>query len=115
MRRRVQPEVKQEETREAPKLYVGSRISVGSLGRDNGCDVLYRGVYGDQHVAAKVMTPPADDGTVAANLCIRFIREAHFLSRLKHPNVIKVPAMNIILCRRKRQVYAWMNLLTGSG
>ncbi|CAA6671511.1 unnamed protein product [Spirodela intermedia] len=81
-----------------PRLYVGSRVSGGSLG---GCDdfgVLYRGIYGDRPVAVKVITLPAD-GLLRVTLKIRFIRETHFLTRLNHPNVIKVYTMNIILCR----------------
>ncbi|CAA7408611.1 unnamed protein product [Spirodela intermedia] len=85
-----------EETRGPPRLYVGSRVSGGSLG---GCDdfgVLYRGIYGDRPVAVKVITLPAD-GLLRVTLKIRFIRETHFLTRLNHPNVIKMVAAGEIL------------------
>ncbi|XP_078427971.1 serine/threonine/tyrosine-protein kinase HT1-like [Wolffia australiana] len=70
------------------RLSIGSRISGVTL--RHSCSFLYRGVYGEQPVAVKIATPPSDDAVLAASLEIEFLREAHFLSRLNHPNVIKV-------------------------
>ncbi|XP_078427969.1 serine/threonine/tyrosine-protein kinase HT1-like [Wolffia australiana] len=73
-----------------PRLSIGSRISGVTL--RHGCSFLYRGVYGDQPVAVRIATSPSDDAVLAASLDIEFLREAHFLSRLNHPNVIKLVA-----------------------
>ncbi|KAK7407675.1 hypothetical protein VNO78_09684 [Psophocarpus tetragonolobus] len=55
---------------------------------------LYHGVYKDETVAVKIIMVPEDDESVslAFRLEKQFIREVTLLSRLQHPNVIKLSA-----------------------
>lgn len=68
------------------KLFVGLRFAHGAHSR------LYHGKYNDEPVAVKIIRVPEDDenGTLASRLEKQFTREVTLLSRLHHPNVIKV-------------------------
>ena len=68
------------------KLFVGLRFAHGAHSR------LYHGKYEDEPVAVKIIRVPDDDenGTLATRLEKQFTREVTLLSRLHHPNVIKV-------------------------
>ena len=68
------------------KLFVGHRFAHGAHSR------LYYGLYDDEPVSVKNIKVPDDDedGTMAATLEKQFIMEVTLLSRLHHPNVLKV-------------------------
>lgn len=68
------------------QLFLGLRFAHGAHSR------LYHGIYKDEPVAVKIIRVPDDDenGTLAARLEKQFNREVTLLSRLHHPNVIKV-------------------------
>ena len=79
------------------QLFLGLRFAHGAHSR------LYHGKYKDEPVAVKIIRVPDDDenGSLAARLEKQFNREVTLLSRLHHPNVIKV----ILLC------YSYSSLL----
>lgn len=68
------------------KLFLGQKFAAGAHSR------LYHGMYNDKAVAVKIVSPPEDDhdGTMADRLEKQFKREVTLLSRLHHPNVIKL-------------------------
>lgn len=68
------------------KLFLGLRFAHGAHSR------LYHGKYNDEPVAVKIIRVPEDDenGALASRLEKQFTREVTLLSRLHHPNVIKV-------------------------
>lgn len=68
------------------KLFFGLRFAHGLYSR------LYHGKYEDKAVAVKLITVPDDDenGCLGARLEKQFTKEVTLLSRLCHPNVIKV-------------------------
>lgn len=68
------------------KLFLGLRFAHGAHSR------LYHGLYKDEPVAVKIIRAPDDEEnvTLAARLENQFDREVTLLSRLHHPNVIKV-------------------------
>lgn len=68
------------------KLFLGNRFAYGAHSR------LYHGIYYDKVVAVKIINLPDDDenGDLTARLTKQFGREVTLLSRLHHPNVIKV-------------------------
>ncbi|KAG7019614.1 Serine/threonine-protein kinase HT1 [Cucurbita argyrosperma subsp. argyrosperma] len=68
------------------KLSFGHKFAFGAHSR------LYHGLYEDNVVAAKMINLPVDDenGELAGRLKKQFDREVTLLSRLRHPNVIKV-------------------------
>ncbi|KEH31058.1 putative protein kinase TKL-Pl-4 family [Medicago truncatula] len=70
------------------KLFVGPRFAHGAHSR------LYHGLYEDEPVAVKNIKVPDDDehGTIAATLDKQFFTEVTLLSRLHHPNVLKLVA-----------------------
>ncbi|KGN64685.1 serine/threonine/tyrosine-protein kinase HT1 [Cucumis sativus] len=70
------------------KLMFGHRFAFGAHSR------LYHGIYEDKVVAAKMINLPANDenGDLAGRLVKQFGREVTLLSRLHHPNVIKLVA-----------------------
>lgn len=72
------------------KLFVGPRFAHGAHSR------LYHGLYEDQPVAVKNIKVPDDDehGTISATLEKQFFTEVTLLSRLHHPNVLKVIRFN---------------------
>lgn len=71
---------------ELSKLFLGLRFAHGAHSQ------LYHGIYMDEAVAVKIIRVPDDDenGALRARLENQFIREVTLLSRLHHPNVIKV-------------------------
>lgn len=68
------------------KLFLGNKFAHGAHSR------LYHGVYTGESVAVKIIRVPDEDesGALAARLEKQFISEVTLLSRLDHPNVIKV-------------------------
>ncbi|KAK7407671.1 hypothetical protein VNO78_09680 [Psophocarpus tetragonolobus] len=70
------------------QLFFGLKFAHGAHSR------LYHGVYKDEAVAVKIIMVPEDDESVslASRLEKQFIREVTLLSRLQHPNVIKLSA-----------------------
>jgi len=72
------------------KLFVGLRFAHGAHSK------LYHGLYDDEPVAVKNIKVPDDDedGTIAATLEKQFITEVTLLSRLHHPNLLKVIKFN---------------------
>ncbi|XP_022994391.1 serine/threonine-protein kinase HT1-like isoform X1 [Cucurbita maxima] len=70
------------------KLYFGFKFAYGA----HSC--LYHGLYFDQVVAIKVINLPKHDenGDLAGRITKQFGREVILLSRLHHPNVIKLVA-----------------------
>ena len=68
------------------KLLLGLKFAHGLHSR------LYHGKYEDKAVAVKLITVPDDDenGCLGARLEKQFTKEVTLLSRLTHPNVIKV-------------------------
>lgn len=70
------------------KLSFGHKFAFGAHSR------LYHGLYEDNVVAAKMINLPVDDenGELAGRLKKQFDREVTLLSRLRHPNVIKLVA-----------------------
>lgn len=79
------------------QLFLGLKFAHGAHSR------LHHGKYKDEPVAVKIIRVPDDDenGSLAARLEKQFNREVTLLSRLHHPNVIKV----ILLC------YSYSSLL----
>lgn len=71
------------------KLFLGHRFAYGAHSR------LYHGIYNDKVVAVKIINLPDDDenGDLAGRLTKQFGREVTLLSRLHHPNVIKVNSL----------------------
>ncbi|XP_073304176.1 serine/threonine/tyrosine-protein kinase HT1-like [Primulina huaijiensis] len=66
------------------KLFLGQKFALGAHSQ------LYHGIYADEPVAVKVIRVPDDeDGSLRARLEKQFMKEAVFLSRLRHENVIK--------------------------
>lgn len=90
------------------KLFLGLRFAHGAHSR------LYHGVYKDEPVAVKIIRAPDDDenGTLAARLKNQYNREVNLLSRLHHPNVIKVISsfFFIVLLRMLSVKYALASL-----
>lgn len=68
------------------KLFLGLRFAHGAHSR------LYHGKYNDEPVAVKIIRVPEDDenGALASRLEKQFTREVTLLSRLHHPNILKV-------------------------
>lgn len=68
------------------KLLLGQRFAHGLYSK------LYHGKYEDKAVAVKLISVPEDDdnGCLGARLEKQFTKEVTLLSRLSHPNVIKV-------------------------
>lgn len=75
-----------EHTVDLSKLFLGLRFAHGAHSR------LYHGIYKEEAVAVKIIRVPDDDenGDLSARLENQFNREVTLLSRLYHPNVIKV-------------------------
>ncbi|KAF0906565.1 hypothetical protein E2562_012019 [Oryza meyeriana var. granulata] len=72
------------------KLRVGSKISSGSNSR------IYRGKYGEQWVALKMMRVAEGDGEDVSGQGVveaQFDAEVSLLSRLRHPNVVRLVAV----------------------
>ncbi|GAB4831184.1 hypothetical protein Ancab_005191 [Ancistrocladus abbreviatus] len=70
------------------QLLLGLRFAHGAHSR------LYHGIYKDEPVAVKIITVPEDDedGCLAPRLEKQYNREVTFLSRLRHPNIIRFMA-----------------------
>lgn len=85
-------ETAEEWTVDMSKLFLGLKFAHGAHSR------LYHGVYKGDSVAVKIIRVPDDDenGALASRLEKQFIREVTLLSRLHHPNVIKV--ITSLLC-----------------
>ncbi|KAF5181579.1 Serine/threonine-protein kinase HT1 [Thalictrum thalictroides] len=85
-RRVTAVEAADEWTIDLSKLFLGFRFACGAHSR------LYHGMYNDQPVAVKIIRQPDDDenGSMMAQLEKQFKREVTLLSRLHHPNVIKL-------------------------
>lgn len=68
------------------KLFLGLRFAHGAHSQ------LYHGIYMDEPVAVKIIRVPDDDenGALGVRLENQFTREITLLSRLHHPNVVKV-------------------------
>lgn len=68
------------------KLFLGLRFAHGAHSQ------LYHGIYMDEPVAVKIIRVPDDDenGVLGVRLENQFTREITLLSRLHHPNVVKV-------------------------
>ncbi|XP_043700322.1 uncharacterized protein LOC122651050 [Telopea speciosissima] len=68
------------------QLFNGLKFVIGAHSR------IYHGIYKDEPVAMKILSPPDDDdkGAIAARLEKQFTREVTHLSHLHHQNVIKV-------------------------
>ncbi|KAL5730396.1 hypothetical protein ACHQM5_003222 [Ranunculus cassubicifolius] len=70
------------------KLLIGNRFACGAHSR------LHHGMYNEKTVAVKIIRQPEadddDNGALAAQLEKQFQREVTLLSRLHHPNVIKL-------------------------
>ena len=75
-----------EYTVDLSKLFLGCKFAFGAHSQ------LYHGIYKDEIVAVKIMRilEYDENGNVAARLEKQFHREVTLLSRLHHPNVIKV-------------------------
>lgn len=75
------------------KLFFGLKFAHGLYSR------LYHGKYEDKAVAVKLITVPDDDdnGCLGARLEKQFTKEVTLLSRLSHPNVIKVISVSSLL------------------
>lgn len=90
--RRVSAAEASEEYRvDMSKLFFGLRFAHGLYSR------LYHGKYEDKAVAVKLITVPDDDdnGCLGARLEKQFTKEVTLLSRLCHPNVIKVSRVSL--------------------
>lgn len=74
------------------QLFLGLKFAHGAHSR------LYHGIYKDEPVAVKIIRTPDDDEneTMASRLEKQFNREVTLLSRLHHPNVIKVSSVLIL-------------------
>lgn len=86
-RRVTAVEAVDEWTIDLSKLFLGLKFAAGAHSR------LYHGMYNGKTVAVKIIKPPEDDdddGTIADRLEKQFKREVTLLSRLHHPNVIKL-------------------------
>lgn len=79
-------EAADEHSADMSQLFLGLRFAHGAHSR------LYHGIYKKEPVAVKLIRVPDDDedGSLAARLENQFSREVTLLSRLQHPNVIKV-------------------------
>lgn len=70
------------------KLLLGPKIASGSNSR------IHRGMYGEQPVAVKIMHAPVgdddDDVQVQREMEAQFDAEVSLLSRLRHPNVVRL-------------------------
>lgn len=79
-------ETADEYTIDLSKLFLGLRFAHGAHSQ------LYHGKYKDEAVAVKIIRVPDDDeiGALGTRLENQFIREVTLLSRLHHPNIIKV-------------------------
>ncbi|XP_043703733.1 uncharacterized protein LOC122653847 [Telopea speciosissima] len=67
------------------QLFYGLKFAIGAHNR------IYHGIYKDESVAMKILSPPDDDenGAIAARLEKQFTREVTHLSHLRHQNVVK--------------------------
>ncbi|CAN4115939.1 unnamed protein product [Withania somnifera] len=65
------------------QLFIGTKIGEGAHGK------VYKGRYGDQIVAIKVLNG-GNTSEGRASLESRFIREVVMMSRVKHENLVKV-------------------------
>ncbi|CAN1810681.1 Serine/threonine/tyrosine-protein kinase HT1 [Linum perenne] len=84
------------------KLFIGLRFAHGAHSR------LYHGLYNDQPVAVKIIREPDDDenGALGVRLKNQFDREVSLLTRLSHPNVIKVnKLLQFVAACKKTPVY----------
>ncbi|XP_042520958.1 serine/threonine/tyrosine-protein kinase HT1 [Macadamia integrifolia] len=70
------------------QLFYGLKFATGAHSR------IYHGIYKDEPVAMKILSPPDDDENraIAARLEKQFTREVTHLSHLHHQNVIKLVA-----------------------
>lgn len=70
------------------KLFLGCKFAFGAHSQ------LYHGIYNDEAVAVKILrtTEYGENGNLPARLDKQFHREVTLLSRLYHPNVIKIIA-----------------------
>lgn len=73
-------------TADLSRLLIGQRFAQGAHSQ------LYHGRYKDEPVAVKTIRVPddVDEGSIGARLEKLFTREVTLLSRLHHPNVVKV-------------------------
>ncbi|KAK4386598.1 Serine/threonine/tyrosine-protein kinase HT1 [Sesamum angolense] len=85
------------------KLFLGLRFAHGAHSQ------LYHGIYMDKPVAVKIIRVPDDDenGALGARLEKQFTREVTLLSRLHHPNVIKVKVLRLRLVMPFRLYYVF--------
>ncbi|PIA35259.1 hypothetical protein AQUCO_03600137v1 [Aquilegia coerulea] len=85
-RRVTAVEAVDEWTIDLSKLFLGFRFACGAHSR------LYHGMYNEQPVAVKIIRQPdnEENGSLTAQLEKQFKREVTLLSRLHHPNVIKL-------------------------
>ncbi|KAJ4980868.1 hypothetical protein NE237_031705 [Protea cynaroides] len=70
------------------QLFFGQKFAIGAHSR------LYHGIYKDEPVAVKIISPPDDDENeaITARLEKQFTREVTLLFHLHHQNVIKLVA-----------------------
>ncbi|XP_043725604.1 uncharacterized protein LOC122672170 [Telopea speciosissima] len=73
------------------QLFYGLKFAIGAHSR------IYHGIYKDEPIAMKILSPPDDDenGAIAARLDKQFTREVTHLSHLHHQNVIKAAALRL--------------------
>ncbi|XP_043703268.1 uncharacterized protein LOC122653482 [Telopea speciosissima] len=67
------------------QLFYGLKFAIGAHSQ------IYHGIYKDESIAMKILSPPDDDenGAIAARLEKQFTREVTHLSHLHHQNVVK--------------------------
>lgn len=87
----IKGEGEEEWSADMSQLLIGNKFASGRHSR------IYRGIYKQMDVAIKLISQPEEDANLANFLEKQFISEVALLFHLRHPNIITVSSILILL------------------